>query len=86
MPLSTSFNSGGKTRYGGTSIIGTSSTGTAPDNAKLTFLVEAGKGNAKATVLVRSYPTKTTYKLGEGFDTTGFNVVVKEGVSEKSQQ
>lgn len=84
-------NSGGKTMYGGTSIIGSSVTGSAPDNAKITFLVEAGKGtggsssndNGVATsVQVKTYPTATTYKLGDGFDTTGVKVVTKNGSTE----
>lgn len=80
-------NAGGKTIYGGTSIIGSSVTGSAPDNAKITFLVEAGKGNnggngAATSVQVKTYPAKTTYKLGDGFDTTGVKVVTKDGSSE----
>lgn len=81
-------NASGGAKANGTKIIGWSSTGSAPDHAKVTFLVEAGKGNSggngvATSVQVKTYPTTTTYKLGGGFDTTGVKVVIKEGDTEK---
>ncbi|MDD4389565.1 MAG: hypothetical protein PHW03_02045 [Eubacteriales bacterium] len=81
-------NAKGASKANGTLITGVSSTGSAPEHAKITFLVEAGKGNnngngAATSVQVQIYPTKTTYKLGEGFDTAGVKAVIKEGSTEK---
>ena len=80
-------NAKGASKANGTLIIGWSATGSAPEHAKITFLVEAGKGNsnsngAATSVQVQTYPTKTTYKLGEGFDTAGVKAVIKEGSTE----
>lgn len=82
-------NAKGGSKANGTLIIGWSATGSAPEHAKITFLVEAGKANsngngAATSVQVQTYPTKTTYKLGEGFDTAGVKAVIKEGSAEKN--
>lgn len=86
-------NAKGGSKANGTLIIGWPATGSAPEHAKITFLVEAGKGNGNdsgeaTSVQIQNYPTKTTYKLGEGFDTAGVKVLLKDGsietdVSEK---
>ena len=82
-------NAKGGSKANGTLIIGWSATGSAPEHAKITFLVEAGKGNsngngAATSVQVQTYPTKTTFKLGEGFDTAGIKAVIKDGSTEKN--
>lgn len=75
--------SGGSTGGGNTIVIGKSSQGSAPDNGKITFFVEASKNGEKTTVQVKTYPEKPTYKLGEGFDTSGIHAVTKTGDTEK---
>jgi hypothetical protein len=77
-------NASGQSKANGTHIIGWSSTGSAPDHAKITFLKEASSSDAKTLVSVKTYPVKTTYKLGEGFDTSGVSAVLKEGTAEKN--
>lgn len=72
----------GSTGGGNTIVKGISSTGSAPDSGKITFLAEAASGGAKTTVQVKTYPGKTTYKLGEGFDTSGISAVSKSGNKE----
>lgn len=66
----------GKTRTGNTTVIGSISTGSAPDNAKITFLTEAVSNNLKTVVYMLSYPKKVTYKIGEGFDATGLKAAI----------
>ena len=68
---------------GNTIIIGSSSQGSAPNNGKIAFFVEAASDGTKTTVQVKSYPGKTTYALGEGFDTSGVLAVIRTGGSEK---
>ncbi|MFA7197553.1 MAG: hypothetical protein WCY59_02935 [Anaerovoracaceae bacterium] len=73
----------GSTGGGNTTVIGKSAQGSAPDNGKITFFVEAASGGAKNTVQVKTYPEKTTYALGEGFDTAGVLAVLQSGGTEK---
>lgn len=40
-----------------------------------TITVTADSNNLKSGLNLLAYPTKTTYKVGEGFDTTGLNAV-----------
>ena len=77
-------NASGKTSAGNTKIIGSSSTGSAPDNAKIAFFTEAVSNNSQTVVYIQSYPTKTVYKVGEGFDASGLNAVIKEGGVDKN--
>lgn len=77
-------NASGKTSAGNTKIIGSSSTGSAPDNAKIAFFTEAVSNNLKTVVHILSYPVKTTYKIGEGFDATGLNAAINEGGVDKN--
>ena len=63
----------------GAKIIGWPYTGSVPAHAKVVFLKEAGSGNAKTAVRILAYPTKTTYKVGEGFDSAGLKAVMSEG-------
>jgi len=77
-------NASGKTSKGNTKIIGSSSTGSAPDNGKIVFFTEAVSKGSKTAVQIQSYPTKTSYKVGEGFDFTGVNAVIREGGKDKN--
>ncbi|MDD3386841.1 MAG: bacterial Ig-like domain-containing protein, partial [Candidatus Pacebacteria bacterium] len=73
----------GSTGGGNTTVIGKSSQGSAPDNGKIVFFREVSSDGAKTTVQVKTYPKKTTYALGEGFDTTGVLAVLQSGGTEK---
>ncbi len=77
-------NASGKTRKGETKIIGSSYTGSVPDNAKIAFFTEAVSNNSMVAVHMQSYPAKTTYKVGEGFDITGLNAAINEGGVDKN--
>ncbi len=75
--------SGGSTGGGNTTVIGKASQGSAPDNGKIVFFREVSSEGAKTTVQVKTYPEKTTYALGEGFDTAGVLAVIQSGGTEK---
>ena len=77
-------NASGTTSKGNTKIIGSSSAGSTSSNAKITLFTETSSNGSKTVVQMQSYPAKTEYKLGEGFDTTGFNAVIKEGGVDKN--
>ena len=74
----------GKTSAGNTKIIASSSTGSAPDNAKIAFLTEAVSKDSKSVVHMLSYPKKSTYRIGEGFDAAGLNAAINEGGVDKN--
>lgn len=77
-------NASGKSSANGTKIIGWSSTGSTPDNAKIALFAEASSNGSKTVVQMQSYPAKTEYKIGEAFDSTGFNALIKEGGVDKN--
>ncbi len=71
-------NASGKSSANGTLIIGWTHTD-VPDNAKITFWTEDTQNGVTTVAYVQSYPTKTNYKVGEGFDATGLSAVIDEG-------
>jgi len=77
-------NANGNKSNNNTKIIGWSSTGSAPDNAKVVLYTEAVSNNLKTLIYIKETPVKTIYKQGEGFDTTGLNVIINEGGVDKN--
>lgn len=72
-------NASGEKSSNGTKVIVWSSTGSVPENAKINFIDAAtGKSINKSGVEIKAYPTKTSYKVGEGFDVSGLNVIDNE--------
>lgn len=71
-------NASGNKKSNNTLITGWTYTGSAPDHAKIVLYTEAVKDNLKTLMYIKDTPIKTTYKVGEGFDTTGFDVVINE--------
>ncbi len=77
-------NASGNKSANGTLIIGWTSTGSAPDNAKIVLYTEAVKDNLKTLMYINNTPIKTTYKVGDGFDTTGLDIVINEAGVDKN--
>jgi hypothetical protein len=72
-------NASGNKKSNNTLITGWTYTGSAPDHAKIVLYTEAVKDNLKTLMYIKDIPIKTTYKLGEGFDTAGLEVIINEG-------
>ncbi|MDD2190413.1 MAG: hypothetical protein PHS11_06070 [Eubacteriales bacterium] len=77
-------NAGGTTSKGNTKVIGSSSAKPTSANAKIELFTEGSINGSKTVVQMKSYPDKTNYTLGEGFDSTGFNAVIIEDGTEKN--
>ncbi len=71
-------NASGNSNSNGTLVIVWESTGSAPNNAKISLFKDAVSNGLKTLMYIKETPVKTAYKLGEAFDTSGIDVVINE--------